>query len=280
MFSNTIALSDEEFLLLNEVIEQNFGICFVEQTRRILEARLTPRLRQLQLATFMDYYLLLQTNGHGEIRQLARLATNNETYFFREPYQFEALFNGGIELLKPGLAVPGTIRVLCAGCSSGEEPYTIKIFSTEHQRVLTSLTLRVDAFDIDDDRLDIAKRADCRPRSLRDMSQDQIDRYLDETGEDRFTVKPEYRVGVNFSYGNIVEVSTFRNPLPYDVVFCRNVLIYFSDATLRRAIDNFAQVLRPGGLLFLGHSETIIGLTARFETVRVNNVIAYRRTAA
>ena len=275
-----LILSDEEFYLLNEVIEARLGLCFPEHKRTILEARLRPRIQTLHLASFMDYYMLLQSNPDDEVGELAKLATNNETYFFRERGQFEALIGDGAAQLRSNLASPGKLRILCAGCSSGEEAYTISFYFKDHAAQVQGLEAHIDAFDVDSDRLGIARRSTCRPRSLREMTDSQIHRYLTQTEPDTHEVKPEYRTGVHFAVGNLIDVTTFQRPLPYDVVFCRNVLIYFSDKMLRRAIDNFSSVLRPGGLLFLGHSESIIGMTNRFETARMAGSIIYRRTTA
>lgn len=273
-FASRVRLDDEAYHLLNEFLEERLGLHFPEHRRIILENRLQPRLQALNLRSFLDYYLLLRVNGTNELEHLARAVTNNETYLFRERDQFEALFSDGLALARKRLAVPGRLRLLSAGCSSGEEAFTLSFYAKE--RVLD---LRVDicGFDVDRDRLGIAQRGACRSRSLREMTPQQIDRYLLMDGPERYTVKAMYRQGTRFDFGNIVDLRSFRPEVPYDVVFCRNVLIYFSDAAMKRAIGNLAEVLRPGGLLFLGHSESIIGMFREFETVRIGRVIAYQR---
>jgi len=122
-----------------------------------------------------------------------------------------------------------------------------------------------------------ARRAEYGGGSFRSTSPEQLERYFLPAGDGRWTVKPYFQCGVRFSRGNIVERASFAAPLPYDAVFCRNVLIYFSEPALHLAIDNFARVLRPGGLLFLGHSESIIGLSPRFATFRLRQMLAYLR---
>jgi chemotaxis methyl-accepting protein methylase len=102
-------------------------------------------------------------------------------------------------------------------------------------------------------------------------------RYFTPRGADRWELKPAYRTGLRFYWGNIVALDTFAPAVPYDAVFCRNVLIYFSEPALHLAADHFAAVLRPGGLLLLGACESLIGLSSRFETVRLGSSIAYRR---
>jgi chemotaxis protein methyltransferase CheR len=274
------AMSQEEYLLLSELIATETGLAFPEHRRETLEARLRPRLAELHLPRHLDYYFLLQrpdAEGAAERLRLAELVTNNETYFFREVHQFEALFEQALDGLRPGAASPGALRLLIAGCSSGEEAYTLGITARQNFVRLAGTALTVDAFDIDGSRIAAARRAEYGGGSFRSTSPEQLERYFLPAGDGRWTVKPYFQCGVRFSRGNIVERASFAAPLPYDAVFCRNVLIYFSEPALHLAIDNFARVLRPGGLLFLGHSESIIGLSPRFATFRLRQMLAYLR---
>jgi chemotaxis protein methyltransferase CheR len=272
-----VPLTDEGLHLLNEVLERQFGLVFPPHRRSVLEARLQPRLRALNLDNVLDYCTLLHVHGNGELDQLACAVTNNETYFFRERDQIDALFTHGVPLLRPGLAAPGRLRILSAGCSSGEEAFTIGFCSREAGR--PDLAVQIDAFDLDTDRVAIARRAEYRPRSLRQMTAGEIARYLRPTGAERHAVREPFRAGVFFARGNLVDAASFRRSQPYDAVFCRNVLIYFSERSLRLAVTNLLSVLRPGGLLFLGHSESLIGMFPTLETVRLGPCIAYRKVA-
>jgi chemotaxis protein methyltransferase CheR len=270
------AMTAEEHLLLNEIIERQFGLSFAPAKKEFLESRLRPRLASLHLRRFIDYYLLLQYDLQSELEHLARLITNNETYFFREVYQFEGLFAEGLgELQKAGFS--GELRMLCAGCSSGEEPYTLNLYARQAAARVPSLRWSIDAFDIDVDRLRMAKEAVYGVGSLRSTTDDQRAQYFSAFTADRWQLRRTYREGASFACGNILDLGSFRKPLPYDVVFCRNVLIYFSEGAFQQAIANFARALRPGGLLFLGHSESLIGRSDRFETVRLERCIAYRK---
>ncbi len=125
----------------------------------------------------------------------------------------------------------------------------------------------------------MAQQAVYGPGALRATPAELRQRYFTPCGDDRWELKPAYRAGTRFYWGNIVALETFAPAVPYDAVFCRNVLIYFSEPALHRAADHFAEVLRPGGLLLLGACESIIGLSSRFETVRLGSSIAYRRVA-
>ena len=274
-----LPIAPEEYQLLNEFISERFGIYFPDGKQMVLANRLRPRLQALGLNRYMDYYLLLQYRLDSEQEHLTRLVTNNETYFFRETTQFEALLEEAAEPLLAGATVGGSLRILCAGCSSGEEPYTLNAFAKGRPHALNGARLSIDAFDIDARRLRTAIDGVYGPSSLRATSEEQIHRYIARGGVDQFSLRERYRQDVEFRLGNILEPSTYRASAPYDVLFCRNVFIYFAEAALRRALANFASVLRPGGLLFLGHAESIIGISDDFETVRMARCIAYRRKA-
>jgi chemotaxis protein methyltransferase CheR len=266
----------EEFLLLDELIAGEIGISFPEHQRELLAARLRPRLQALHLRHFHDYYLQLQCDLGGERARLAELIANHETYFFREMKQIEALFAHALAGLRTA-AAPAALRLLCAGCSSGEEPYTLAICARQHRCGLAGTSLRIDAFDADASRLDMARRALYGPGSLRATSDELRQRCFTPRGAESWELNQAHRRGPRFFQGNIIDLHSFTADGPYDVVFCRNVLIYFSEAALRQAVDHFATVLRPGGLLFVGTCESIIGLSSRLETVRLGPAIAYRK---
>ena len=266
-------LGSEELALLNEFFTSRFGLHFPEHKREILESRLLPRLQANRLHRFIDYYLLLQYDDR-EMEPLTQAITNNESYFFREIGQFEALDQDRLQELRQ--AGGQGLRFLSAGCSSGEEPYTLNIFLRGMPFVDKS-TLHIDAMDLDAERLALAQRAIYRPGSLRTLSPEQVERYFVQHDEMSFELRPSYREGVHFSQGNIVDPATYPTASGYDAIFCRNVLIYFSETAIQQTIETFAEVLRPGGLLFLGHSESIIGLTKSLQAERLGNCIAYRR---
>lgn len=277
MHRDIAPLTLEELALFNELLTTHFGLFFPDHKREILESRLAPRLRANHLQRFLDYYLLLQVDLDRELDPLVRAVTNNESYFFRETSQFDALIGGPLDELRASGPLPGRVRILSAGCSSGEEPYTLNIFLKRAVLGTDSESLQIDAVDIDSERLEMARQAIYRPTSLRTLSDEQAQRFFEQLELESFELRSAYRRGVTFRHGNILELDTLRKPLPYDVVFCRNVLIYFAEASLKTAIHNFSQLLRPGGLLFLGHSESIIGLTKLFQVERLGSSIAYRK---
>jgi len=270
-------MTNEELELINALICEHLGLSFQENKKEILVSRLKPRLQQLKLNRFIDYYFYLQLNKDHEYHHLSHLITNNETYFFREKHHFEILFSEALDNLKGNSAVPNKLRLLSAGCSSGEEPYTLNIYAKENRFKLWGYEIEIDAFDIDSKCIEKAKKAIYTNNSLRFMNEECKLKYFYKINKDTYSLKEIFKSGVNFSHANLIDLSTYYKPIPYDAIFCRNVIIYFSESAILKVIDNFKQCLRKNGLLFLGHSESLIGFTNAFESIRLGNYIVYRR---
>lgn len=268
----------EELSLFNEYLSAHFGLHFPEHKREILEFALRPRLEAHGLKGFMEYFILLQYGAGDEREALARAVTNNETYFFRETLQLETLFGEALETFKRESAVPGVLNLLCAGCSSGEEAYTVSIFAKENQYRMWGTEVQIYAFDLDTTRLEVARSCRYSATSFRMVDKEKMERYFTKPREGYREVKAAYRSGITYAWGNILDLYSYYRGIPFDAIFCRNVLIYFSESSLHKAVENFARCLRPGGLLFLGHSESIIGVSHRFEPFRLGPCIVYRRT--
>jgi chemotaxis protein methyltransferase CheR len=273
----SIRIDDDELALINDYLSGHLGIVFPEHKRDILEAKLVPRLRALRLQSFLDYYVLLQYDpgSTAEWPELIRAVTNNESYFFRETHQFEALFTHALDELKAHASVSRIIRFLSAGCSSGEEPYTLNIHARENAFRTAGYEVLVDAFDVNEGRVDAARRAEYPRMAMRGVDEEQTSRYF-VANNGSFFLKPMYRTNVRFRVANLLDETAY-NGGGYDAIFCRNVLIYFNEETIRAAVARFAAAIRPGGFLFLGHSESIIGMSPAFEPVRLGNCIIYRR---
>lgn len=270
-----ITLKDDEFQLINELLEENFGISFPEYKKYMLESKLRPRIIELGYKSFMEYYFYLQFSMSYEKRIVAQILTNNETFFFRENYQIEAFINHAVEDIKK-IIDRNKIKFLIAGCSGGEEAYSLNIMLLENKYKLPQIEWEIFAIDIDMECLIKAKKAEYTLNSLRGIDDNNISKYFIKN-EQNYRLKLIYKNNIFFEYGNIVDVSSYQKNSPYDVIFCRNVLIYFSEQSLFKAIKNFARVLKKGGLLFLGHSESIIGLSDFFEPIRYGDCIVYKK---
>jgi chemotaxis protein methyltransferase CheR len=270
-------ITDNELELFNGVISKHLGIYFTESKKEIFESRVRPRLESLHLKRFIDYYYYLQLNVNDEINRLAAFITNNESYFFREMYHFDAIFNYALQELKASAVLPNILRFLSAGCACGEEPYTLNIMAKENQFRMWDYKIDIDAFDIDKKCLESAGKAEYTANAMRFLREEEIIKYFRKTENGKFELKDIFRNPVKFYYGNVLQLETYQKVMPYDVILCRNVLIYFSEPAIHQAINNFAQCLRPGGFLLLGHSESIIGMSPFFECVRLGNHIGYKR---
>jgi chemotaxis protein methyltransferase CheR len=265
--------SEAEWKLFGDLIESRLGIVFEESRREILLARLQPRLAALHLETLTEYYHYLSRhpNADAEQPEIARTVTNGETYFFRESQQFEILTRHIVpDLCRRPRNRP--LQILSAGCSSGEEPYSVGISLRESG--LADSDWNIEGCDINPARLEKARAGVFDESSLRVCDDGRRQRYF-RPSSGRFEVRPDYRAGVRFFEANLAcEERALVDR--YDVIFCRNVLIYFSDTAFQRTIDLLARHLVPGGFLLLGHSESLIDKRDDFQPVCLDGKIVYR----
>jgi len=265
-----------ELKLLTDLIQERFGLTFNGIRLEILEARLRPRLRELHLGNLRDYYhhLRFHPDRESEFARLPAMVTNNETYFFRETRQFEVL----VEHVVPErrVATPGRpLRLLSAGCSSGEEPYSLGIV-LQNAGYPPGRGWEIDACDLNPERIARAKEAVYEEGSLRTCDVETRRRYFAREG-DRFRLRERYRAGVRFFQSNLLSPGFALERDGYDVVLCRNLLIYFGDLAFDRVIGLFARALRPGGYLFLGHSESLFDRSTDLQPVVLGGAVVYRK---
>ncbi|HET6576869.1 MAG TPA: protein-glutamate O-methyltransferase CheR [Gemmatimonadales bacterium] len=269
-----------EIKLLTDLIQERFGLMFSGIRLEILESRLRPRLRELRLATLREYYQYLRFHPDRE-REFARLpamVTNNETYFFRETHQFDLLIRHVIPERRP-LLRGRPLRLLSAGCSSGEEPYSLSIALHNAALPLAGLPWEIDACDLNPERIGRAHEALYADSSLRACDEDARRRYFtQEPGG--FRLKDRYRRGVRFFHTNLLAPNGALGWAIYDAILCRNLLIYFSEEAFADAIRLFARCLAPGGYLFLGHSESLLDRKSPFAPAMLGGAVVYRKLEA
>jgi chemotaxis protein methyltransferase CheR len=270
----------EEFRLINEFVAEEFGFILDETRAANLASKLTPRLTELRLDSFSDYYAFLKFSPHfcEEHKRLLSLITNNETYFFREEAQLNVLFSHVLPELKERKTKnrDKKIRFLSAGCSSGEEVYTIAMILLESCHFLWDWDILVTGIDIDSEMIDRARSGIYSGRAFQATPEQYLERYFSKC-ENGLEVKNVLRRITNFKVGNLLRPETFDNGDGVDIIFCRNVFIYFSEDTTRKIVENFASLLMPDGHLFLGHSESITRITSRYHQVRHPGAIIYRK---
>lgn len=290
-----LVLSDAEFRMFSELVRSHCGLHFSEDSRFLLEKRLARRLRELDLSSFAAYHFRLRNQGPGdnELSMLIDELTTNETYFFREIGQLRALIHEIIPELQVdrsnasdssfasrGVERSGKrpINIWCAGCSSGEEPYSIAIMARE-VGMRPGVDLRVYASDISTRALRKARQGIYREASFRETDASFRDKYFVE--KDRlWQISNEIKKDVDFIHLNLMDRSKIALLGSMDVILCRNVIIYFNADTKCQVIETFYQKLRPGGHLLLGHSESLINLSTQFELRHLRNDLVYRRPLA
>jgi chemotaxis protein methyltransferase CheR len=266
-----------DFKLLTDLIQERFGLTLQGVRQEIFASRLAPRLRELHLDSPRDYYEYLRFHPErdAEFARLPAMVTNNETYFFREPHQFDLLIKHVLPERRDALRAR-PLRILSAGCSSGEEPYSLGMTLHDAGLPLAGISWEIDACDLNADRIARAREATYEETSLRACDPDTRRRYFVEDGR-RFQVKPRYRGGLRFFQANLLAPNGQLGWAVYDAILCRNLLIYFGETAFDSVIKLFARCLLPGGYLFLGHSESLIDRTTAFEPVVMGSVI-YRKT--
>ena len=273
------AADEAECKLLSDLVQEHFGLSFAGVRRDILASRVRPRLAALRLGNLLDYYHYLRSHPRrdSELDELVRHLTNNETYFFREPHHFEIVVRHVVPELVPALR-SRPLRVLSAGYSSGEEPYTLAIALHDSGLELRGIRWEIDACDLNRDRLARAREAVYDGGALRCCSEEALRRCFEERDGWR-VLRERYRRNVRFFEANLATATTVGLP-PYDIVFCRNLLIYFDDAGFDRAVRVLARVLAAGGYLFLGHSESLIDRSDEFVPVWLEGAMVYRKRGA
>jgi chemotaxis protein methyltransferase CheR len=271
-------MTDSEFRLYGELLRNHCGLHFDEASRFLLARRVARRVRELGLGGFAAYhYSLRSLGGDEELAHLIDLLTTNETYFFRERSQLQALVGEVIPQLllkrRPGSTRP--IHVWSAGCSSGEEPYSVIALAME-AGLEPGRDLRVIASDISRPVLTKSRRGVYREASFRDTSAELRRRYFVEK-DGLFRICDEVKKHVDFIHLNLLDDSKISLLGAMDVILCRNVIIYFDAETKRRVIQTFHDRLRPGGFLLLGHSESLINVSSAFELSHLKRDLVYRR---
>jgi chemotaxis protein methyltransferase CheR len=273
------AFQPADLKLLGDLIQERFGLTFDGVRQEILASRLQPRIRELRLETPRAYYEYLRFHPQrdAELDRLPALVTNNETYFFRETRQFEILIEHVIPERR-GVAPIHPLRLLSAGCSSGEEPYSLAIALHNAGLPQAGKSWQIDACDLNPERITRAQQAIYDETSLRACDAEARQRYF--TAENgRYRLKDRYRAGLRFFQSNLLAPG-FSLERPYDVILCRNLIIYFGDSAIESLIGLFARSLAPGGYLFLGHSESLFDRATEFVPVVVGGSVIYRRPPA
>ncbi|MDO9557560.1 MAG: CheR family methyltransferase [Coriobacteriia bacterium] len=271
-------LTLEEFARFRDFIHQQSGIYLEESKLDSLRISLVTRATRLEFSAFDEYYALL-VRDHKEFSELMNLVTINETSFFRFPQQFAALKDRVLpEIMSAKPETNRDFRVWSAGCSTGEEPYSIAMTLLDAGIEGLGWRAQVLGTDVSTRALAVGQKGVYGQRAMLNVPKQTIARHF-ELVDDKYRVGEQARRLVDFGYHNLV-----KEPYPlslmgnWDVIFCRNVTIYFRLDSTRRVVSNFFNSLNEGGYLFIGHSETLTSISDQFEPIEVGGVFLYRKT--
>jgi chemotaxis protein methyltransferase CheR len=258
--------SEDTFQRVRRMVHDELGISLADSKRELVYRRLSRRLRALQLSDFESYLRLIDERDPQELQNFCNALTTNLTSFFREPHHFEFLADELLPAIERNNAASRRIRIWSAGCSSGEEAYSAAMVALETLGHLRGWSIRILATDIDSNVLELARRGIYNGEALEKVDAARLVRWFQRVGRSRhYRVCQEVRQLVAFRRLNLIE----RWPMagPFDVILCRNVIIYFDRATQRQVIEQMSRLQRPGDHLILGHSELLLELSTRYRLI-------------
>ncbi len=288
------AFTDAELKLLQNLVYQECGMHFDERRTSFLQDRLQRRLKECQLDNFYSYYhLLISEPEKQELSRLLENLTVNETSFFRNKAQMELFQRDVMDDILQGKQASGQhgLKIWSAGCSTGQEPYTLAMLVADAMSYhCLRNPLRLDAplpkplvpapwqveilaSDINYSVLRTAQTGSYSEHQMTSVDYGYRLRYFDKVG-DRYAVKKGIKDLVHFDFHNL---KTEYLPQRNDIIFCRNVMMYFDEAEQKRLVEKFHRCLNPGGYLFVGHAESLLSLTEKFRMVYRNSGTAYQR---
>ncbi|MCL2381295.1 MAG: protein-glutamate O-methyltransferase CheR [Treponema sp.] len=270
--ADTAFLTDADFEQYRSLIYNECGIHFTSTNRSILESRLRERLREKNIDSVKTYFAAISSD-QGELKSFLDSITTNLTRFFRNQPQFDALQNHVITELQNIKKADGntTIKVWSAGCSTGEEPYSIAMLMCE---VLPPhWKCEIIASDLSLKCLMTAREGFYADNRLDGIPDNYLKKYFEKV-EGGYKILPKLAANIRFDYHNLKNDSGLRN---VDVVFCRNVIIYFDEVTQAAVINRFWDAMAPKSFLFIGHSESLFGMDTKFEFVKTEWATLYRK---
>jgi chemotaxis protein methyltransferase CheR len=261
------ALEDGDFRKIASLVTAKTGIQVSDRKRSFISGRLGRRLRTLGLSSFSEYCRLLEgKDGEEERLVLVNAITTNHTAFFREPHHFEALVQTVLPSIVGGQGPRnGRLRIWSAGCSTGEEPYTLAMVLREHAGLFPGWDIKILATDLDTNVVAYAAAGRYDAEKVQSIPETYRRKYLDVAPDGSAEMGGALRSLISFAPLNLLETWPMRGP--FDIIFCRNVVIYFDKPTQRRLFDRYADLIKPDGWLFIGHSESLLHVTDRFELV-------------
>ena len=274
------AVTEEEFRKVSDYLYRRTGMLFTETKHYYVQRRIADRMTFLKIGSFATYFAYLRGDVDREIEKFINAFTVNETYFYREEHQLRCLstdlLNERVRARRPGEA----LRIWSVPCATGEEPYSIAMWLLENWPEVDVQDIEIVGSDIDTRVLQAAAGGIFGKRALMRLPPELVGRYFEELEDEQWRILDDIRQSVRFTPVNLVETAETRPHGQFDVIFCRNVLIYFDDASRRVAAENLYENLAPGGFICLGHTESMSRISPLFEVRRFDEAIVYQRPEA
>lgn len=273
-----ILITDNDFLKFREFFYRITGIQFENSKRYFVDKRLIERIEATDSGNFRSYFIMLRFQASGEeVQALTNIMTVNETYFFREEYQFKCLVDSMLPEIVKKKQPGSTIRIWSVPSSSGEEPYSIALYLTEYWPNIKHWDVEIISSDIDTDILKKARVGKYSRRSVQQLPAELLQKHFKRLADDEYQISDDFRQAVEFTRVNLSEPAETRPYRDFDVIFCRNLLIYFDDLSRRKAADVFYDALNPNGFICLGHSESMSRITSLFRVRKFPEAIVYQK---
>ncbi len=272
-------ISKEEFILLRDFIFTNTGIFFEEKKLYFLRTRLANRIVETNCSNIKEYYRFLKYQRNDEeLKKLINLVTVNETYFFRDLSQMNAFANEVLPVVVDSRRRDNAkrIKIWSAACASGEEAYTIAIILREHIKDLNDWEIEIIASDINTEVLRKCEEGVYSARAVKDVPKDILKKYFSNDGTS-YIIDESIKRMVRLKRLNIINSDSVKQIRNVDILFCRNVLIYFNDKSKKQVINDFFDIINKGGYIFLGVGETLGRISASFKCVRLARAVVYQK---
>ncbi|MBW5396517.1 protein-glutamate O-methyltransferase CheR [Brachyspira pilosicoli] len=267
-------LTEEYLELFKEFIYNKSGIRFNLINQVILESRIESSMKERNIFNVGDYFHLVSTDKQ-ELKLFLDNITTNLTKFFRTESNFNLLKNKVLPIVLNNKKYSEPIYIWSSGCSTGEEPYSIAMTCLETPNLYRN-NVKIYATDISMQSLEVAKIGIYDKDKVTNISDEYLTKYFDEMPNGKYKVKDDVKSMVTFEYHNLITPN--NRYLNIDIVFCRNVLIYFDNESVKLTVNRFYDILNKHGFLFIGHSESLFGLDTKFKFNNIDNSIVYTKS--
>jgi chemotaxis protein methyltransferase CheR len=270
------ALTAQELSRLSAFVYRRTGMLFEEKKRYYIDRRVADRINVTGSRTFADYYGLLR-DDENEAQELINSFTVNETYFYREEHQLRCLSRSLLPEIVKSRGPGDHVRIWSIPCSTGEEPYSIALWLLENWAMVDVYNIEIVGSDIDTVAIEAALEGDYGERALGKLPAEVLETYFEDEHDGGRTIIQDIKESVKFTKANLIDQASVAAQGKFDVIFCRNLLIYFDESSREAAAANLHNALQPGGFLCLGHTESMSRISNRFAARRFEDAIVYER---